>query len=357
MYPALATIEGLRNRVEADFLYVGGYRGIEKQIIPRYGIPLRTLWISGFQRNWTWRNLLFPVKLLVSLVQSWYLLRQFSPHVAIGTGGYVSGPVLWVAARRGIPVLIQEQDLFPGITTRLLARWAKRICLAFEGARQYLKSFEEKIVVTGNPVRQNLRAYRSEDARRLLGLKESFPTVLIFGGSQGARSLNQAILRLLQEWNENIPLQIIWQTGQAHFAAIQKQLNSHFPEVKLFSYLEDMALAYAACDVVVCRAGAITLAELAVVQKPAILVPYPYAAAGHQLHNAEYIANKGAAVVVTEKANWEKELLKQLQRLLQDEAKRQQMARAWKQLQVPDATNRVVEEVLKLLRVEEEKSA
>lgn len=358
VYPAIATMEALRKRVPVEFLYVGGFGGIETRIVPELRIPLKTIWVSGFQRFATWRNLLFPVKLLVSLVHSVFIVASFRPRLAVGTGGYVSGPVLFVAALLGIPVVIQEQDVYPGVTTRLLARFATKICLAYEGARSYLSDFENKIVVTGNPVRQELAVYSPEEAKRKWGFAPDAPVLFVFGGSQGAQSINEAVSRIAGALLEETDVQIIWQTGEKNYNQVIAQGKWDEHRVRIVPYLKEIGLAYSAADLILSRAGAITLAELAVVAKPAILVPFPHAAGQHQLHNAEWIARQGAARVVREGPGWQIELKQVLSDLLKDRASQLRMQEAWRKIATPDASERIATEILKLLnRAETEEAA
>lgn len=349
VYPAMATIEALKKKGDFQFLYVGGKHGIETRIVPRYQIPLKTIWISGFARSLTVKNLTFPVKLLMSLYQSWNIVRKFNPHVAVGTGGYVSGPVLFAAAKRGVPVLIQEQNVYPGVTTRLMAKYARRICLSFADARKYFPQYSEKLVVTGNPVRQDLTAISREAALKSLGLESGKLTLVIFGGSQGARSINTTMINILPELAEKYQLQVIWQTGESQFYAVQEQFRYEGKNIKMMSYIQDMDAAYAAADVVICRAGAITLAELAIVAKPAVLVPYPFAAGNHQEHNSRTIAGAGAALMVAEKEGWEAKLQNAIETLLENPELREQQSNAWKKLALPNAAEVISAEILKLM--------
>lgn len=349
MYPAIATIEALKERGEFEFLFVGGKKGIEMNIVPRYGIAMRSIWISGFQRYFTWRNILFPVKLLLSLIQSWLIVRRFNPAVAVGTGGYVTGPVLYVASKMGIPVLIQEQDVFPGVTTRLLKKQARRICLAFEGAKKYFEDCADKILVTGNPVRSEIRAASRAEAKVKWNLDPDQPVVFVFGGSQGSRAINKALLQILPKLMTETEVQILWQAGEREYqTVIDGDLDER--RVKVFPYIDEMEVAYSAADVIVCRAGAITLAELAMVRKPVILVPYPLAAGKHQEHNARLMEEEGAALMLLEQPGWEEKLYASLTGLLADSSRIVGMAAAWQRLAKPDAAGRVAEEVVRLMQ-------
>ncbi len=349
VYPALATIAALRELGNFEFLYVGGRDGIETRIVPRYNIAMETLWISGFARGLRLKNLLFPVKLLASLWKSRRIIKRFQPHVAVGAGGYVSGPVLYMAAKMKVPVLIEEQDVYPGVTTRLLARYARKICLSFEGTRKHLEKYAGKIVVTGNPVRKELTAMDRRQALAHWGFDPGRLTLFIFGGSQGARSINQAMIKLLPELSRKYPLQVLWQTGESQYETVMKQVESHNTTVKVMAFVQEMGAAYTAADVVVCRAGALTLAELALTAKPAILIPYPHAAANHQEHNSRLMEEAGAALMVREGEGWEQELKIKLQTILDDPELRQKQARAWQRLARPDAAEKISREILELI--------
>ncbi|MCB0292480.1 MAG: undecaprenyldiphospho-muramoylpentapeptide beta-N-acetylglucosaminyltransferase [Calditrichaeota bacterium] len=349
VYPALAIIDGLREKGSFEFLYVGGNGGIETRIVPPREIPLEAIWISGFARSLSLKNLLFPIKLAVSMVQSWQIIRKFRPDVAVGTGGYVSGPVMYVAARRGVPVLIQEQDVYPGITTRLLARYARRICLSFAAAQEHLSPHRAKLTVTGNPVRAGLAGANRVAAREKWQLQADKMTLLIFGGSQGARAINRAMAAILPEILAESELQVLWQTGSSQYQDVCDRYPEPPDTVKIVPYIDDMSEAYAAADLIVSRAGANSLAELAVVGRPAILVPYPYAAGDHQAHNSRMVEAQGAALMVEEGDGWEQKLSEALRRLIADGDLRASQEKAWQALARPQATADIVAEIIKLI--------
>ncbi len=349
IYPALATIEALQKKGEVEILYVGGRGGIENKIVPPAGIPMRNIRISGFQRYFTLKNVLFPIKLLIGLMQSWKIVKKFDPCLAVGTGGYVSGPVLYAAKKAGKPVVIQEQDVYPGVTTRLLAKFADKVFLSYERTAALLELPESRYLVTGNPVRQQLRKGSAEEAKARWHLDSSRPVLFVFGGSQGARSINRAMLKLLPELLDNYELQVIWQTGEKDFKAVKNSLNSDLQTIHLTPYLEDISEAYSVADFVISRAGAITLAELAIVAVPAILVPYPHAAGNHQEKNAVEIERAGAAVVVTEGEGWESNLKTEIENLLTNRELRRKMSTAWQKLARPDAAERIAEEIFKII--------
>ncbi|RMF58495.1 MAG: undecaprenyldiphospho-muramoylpentapeptide beta-N-acetylglucosaminyltransferase [Calditrichaeota bacterium] len=352
IYPALAILEELKKHGEFDFLYVGGKHGIETRIVPEKGIAMETIIVSGFARSFTLKNLLFPVKLLIGLMQSMRIIRRFQPDVALGTGGYVSGPILYVAAQRGVPVLIFDADAYPGVTSRILGRYARRICLGFESARKYFRGMEDKIVFTGNPVRKGLQRNDREALLKKWGLSSERLTLLIFGGSQGARAINQAMLNIYPSLVTALPIQVLWQTGRGEFESVRQQLGEGHEYIKLVPYIEDMSEAYTIADVILCRAGATTLAELAIVAKPTILIPYPYSAGNHQVENAREIMKGGAAFMIEQKGDWEKSLKDALFKLFEDERIRAEQSSAWEKFARPNASGLIAEEILNLIQNE-----
>lgn len=348
IYPALATWQAVQAVSDAEALFVGGKTGMEGDLIPSEGLPFRSITVSGFHRYFTAKNLLFPFKLLAALWQSRKIIKEFGPDVVVGTGGYVSGPVVYVAAKMGIPTLIEEQDSYPGVTTRILARYADVVCLAHADAKQHLSQVKGKVLVTGNPLRLNLRFRSREEALQEWGFSADKPVVLVFGGSSGARALNEAVTRIAPDLIRETRAQILWQSGNKQYEVYQLKPAGKLPGVRLVPYLNDMGLAYSAADVIVSRAGAITLAELALAEKPAVLVPYPSAAGNHQLYNANTVAKGGAAIVVKEGENFTENLRKAVAELLNDPEKRKQMGQAWQQFQKPDAAQSIAKKILEL---------
>lgn len=348
IYPALATIEALQALADWQVLYVGGYRGMENQLVPEAGLDFRKIVVSGFQRYFTLRNLLFPFKLAISLVQSWKLLKKFRPAAVVGTGGYVSGPVVYMAAKMKIPTLIEEQDSFPGVTTRMLARYADVVCLPNADAAGHLRNVKGELLISGNPVRNSLKMIPRQEAREEWGLQDNKPVVLIFGGSLGARSLNEAVAEMAEELFNSFGTQILWQTGRFHFEAYSSAPVSRIPGVKIVPYIQNMGAAYSAADIIISRAGAITLAELSVAQKPTILVPYPYAAANHQEHNARTISQAGAALLVKEGDGFSFRLQQALISILQDRRKAAEMGQHWACLRRDDAAEVIAKKIIQI---------
>jgi UDP-N-acetylglucosamine--N-acetylmuramyl-(pentapeptide) pyrophosphoryl-undecaprenol N-acetylglucosamine transferase len=260
------------------------------------------IWISGFKRTLSAGNLLVPIKLLVALIQSFNLIRRSRAQVVVGTGGYVAGPVVVVAAAMRLPTVIQEQNSYPGVTTRLLAPFVNEVHLTFESSRRFLRR-ARNVRVTGNPTRGKVGTISKSDGRRFFGLDENKRTLLVFGGSWGARSLNRAMRMCFKKFVDE-GIQVVWQTGMEDHEEIRAEVAGHGPAVssvvKVYPFIERMENAYGACDLALCRAGATTLAELTKGGVPSILVPFPYAMADHQTENARTMVEAGAAVLVSD---------------------------------------------------------
>lgn len=315
--------------------------------VPAAGYPIEGLWISGLQRKLTIDNLSFPFKVISSLWKAKKILRRFQPHIAIGTGGYASGPMLKVANSAGIPTLIQEQNSYPGITNKMLAAKASAICVAYSGMERFFP--KEKILLTGNPVRQDILniASKRKDALAFFGLKEGKKTVLAIGGSLGARTINESIAGCLASFSDQ-NIQLIWQTGKGYYAEAKDKVVS-FEEhgIKAFDFIGRMDMAYAAADIIVSRAGASSISELCLVQKPAILIPSPNVAEDHQTKNAMALVEKNAAILIKD-AVARQELSIQLNALLKDEDRQLRLSNELKKLALPDAAIMIAHEAIKL---------
>jgi UDP-N-acetylglucosamine--N-acetylmuramyl-(pentapeptide) pyrophosphoryl-undecaprenol N-acetylglucosamine transferase len=345
LFPALAIAEQLRAlRPEARLLFTGTSDKIEARVVPNEGYSFTPIWISGFQRRWRLANLLVPIKIVVSLVQSFFLMRKFRPSVVIGTGGYIAGPVLLVASLLRIPTVIHESNSFPGVTTKMLARRVNRVITAFAVTKRWL-SRTDNILLLGTPVRRSLGTVTRSEARARFGLDANRPTLLAIGGSLGAASINAALLRVADHLLSR-RVQLIWQTGPAHFAAVRESLGSR-PVGWVGPFIERMEDAYAAADLVLCRAGATTVAELTSLGKPSVLVPYPYAAEDHQTVNARTLADHGAAVVIPD-AELPNRFLIEVLDLLDDNQRLATMGAAARALGRPEAGRRIAEEILQL---------
>jgi UDP-N-acetylglucosamine--N-acetylmuramyl-(pentapeptide) pyrophosphoryl-undecaprenol N-acetylglucosamine transferase len=296
VFPAIAIAEEIRKRKpDAEITFIGTKNKIESRIIPQRGYPFRSIWISGWSRKLRWDSLLFPLKVIVAMIQSYWLMKRIKPDVVVGTGGYVCGPVVRTAVYMGIPTVIQEQNSYPGVTTRVLAPKTDRVHITFDETRKYLKR-TDNVSVSGNPTRNELDAVSREDALEKFKLDPSRPVVLVFGGSLGAATINSAVI-------ESIPVlekhgaQVIWLTGDAHYEVVRRKIGERNGFI-LAPFTDDMAYAYAAATLAICRAGATTISELTRTGVPAIIVPYPYATANHQEFNARTLAEHGAARMI-----------------------------------------------------------
>ncbi len=299
LFPAIAIADELRRRFPlCQIVFVGTKEKIEARVVPQKGYTFRTIWISGFHRNLRISNLLFPFKVIVSLIQSWSIIRSVQPDAVVGTGGYVSGPVVYVATLLKIPTLIHEQNSFPGATTRFLESRVRRVCITFEQSKKYLKK-KDSVVLSGNPTRASLDHVPRNEAYRYFGFdaEGNQKTLLVFGGSLGAATINTAVIHALDSFVQQ-GFRIIWQTGQDDYQRVVTAANKHHSSsLWVQPFIDRMDYAYAASDLIVCRAGATTIAELTRLGKPAILVPYPYAAADHQTENARAMTQAGAAMM------------------------------------------------------------
>lgn len=344
IYPAISIANECKRRwPDCEILFVGARDRMEMEKVPAAGFPIKGLWISGLQRSLSLKNIAFPFKVVKSLIDAGRIINNFKPDIAIGTGGYASGPLLFKANQKGIPTLIQEQNSFPGITNKLLSKKVKRICVASKGLERFFP--KDKMVMTGNPVRQDLLDITSkkQQAIEFFGLDENKKTLLVLGGSLGARRINQLIdensAQLLKD------VQIIWQCGKFYYetykAKEQKQL-----QVKAF--LERMDLAYAAADFIISRSGAGTISELCIVGKPVIFIPSPHVAEDHQTKNAQAIVQENAAVMIKE-SDLEQNFMTLWKGLIQDFQKQETLSKNIKKLALPQATSHIVNEIEQLL--------
>jgi len=314
LYPALAVAQHIRTiKPESEFLFVGTKNKIESRVVPEYGFNFKSIWVSGFTRKLSLGNLLFPVKLFVSVIQSLVINFVFKPRVAVGSGAYVSGPVVWTASVLGAKVILLEQNSYPGITNRMLEKKAEEIHITFEESKKYFRD-ESKLKLTGNPVRINLKLGNKAEAKKKFGLDESKKTLLVIGGSGGARSINQVIADNIKNLVDT-GIQLIWQTGQCYFKNYKNLENE---SVRIFSFISDMSMAYSACDVVLARSGATTIAETAYLALPVIFVPSDNVAANHQYMNAKALKAANAAELIEDK-NLKDEFLPVVNELVSNE--------------------------------------
>ena len=347
IYPAIAIANELKSRFPAcEILFVGAKDKMEMQKVPAAGYKIEGLWISGIQRKLTLDNLKFPFKLMSSLAKSRKIIKDFKPDVVIGTGGFASGAVVKVAQQMNIPTVIQEQNSYPGITNKMLASKANAICVAYDGLDAYFKS--NKIIKTGNPVRQDLLTIdeKRNEAQEFYGLQPDKKTVVILGGSLGARRINQLVEKELPFFKEQ-NVQVIWQCGKFYIDEYKKYHNN--ADVLVYDFIERMDLLFAAADVIVSRAGASSVSELAIVGKPVIFIPSPNVAEDHQTKNAKSITDKNAAILIKESA-LDNQFQEQILRLLTNEQLKETLSKNIKALALPNATKDIVNEISKLVK-------
>jgi UDP-N-acetylglucosamine--N-acetylmuramyl-(pentapeptide) pyrophosphoryl-undecaprenol N-acetylglucosamine transferase len=351
IFPAVAIANELRRRhPEAEILFVGANGRMEMTRVPEAGYKIVGLDISGLQRRLTPQNLLFPVKVFRSVRKAGKLIEEFRPDAVVGVGGYASAPVLLAATSRAIPSLIQEQNSYAGLVNKLLAKRVDRICVAYDGMEKFFP--KDKLVLTGNPVRTEIADGDRAEARRFFGLDPNKKTLLVIGGSLGARTLNQATAAALPRLRA-AGVQLLWQTGKLYFPEAQQQVGPYaVDDLHALEFIQRMDLAYAAADVVVSRAGALSVSELCLTGKACILVPSPNVAEDHQTKNALALVSKGAAVLITDEHAPER-LYDETLRLLADAERQQQLSTRVRELARPDATTAIVNELIKLIKNEE----
>jgi UDP-N-acetylglucosamine--N-acetylmuramyl-(pentapeptide) pyrophosphoryl-undecaprenol N-acetylglucosamine transferase len=345
VFPALAIADEIKKiRPDAEILFAGTKKKIESRVVPQRGYKFSTIWISGFHRSLRPGNLLFPLKIAVSLIQSFFLIKKFSPDAVVGTGGYVCGPVLYVASLMGLPVVVHESNSYPGVTTRMLSTRAAKIFIAFDAARRKLKR-QDNIELVGTPTRGELGTVSRTAGIERFQLETGKTTVLVVGGSLGASSLNRAVKSCAEEIAAR-GVQFIWQTGRTDAALAETMKGKGIGWIGPF--IDAVEYAYAAADIVVCRAGATTLAEITRLGKTALLVPYPFAAADHQTFNANTLAESGAAVMVKDSELPEK-FLPALNGLLKDEALRKKIGDACRSFGRPNAGAEIARGIVSLI--------
>ncbi len=349
IFPAVAIANEFRDRhPDAQILFVGAKGKMEMTRVPEAGYKIIGLWISGLQRKFTWSNFLFPFKLIVSYVYAMRIIKKFKPHAVVGTGGYASGPIMLAATRFGIPSVIQEQNSFAGLANKQVANKVSKVCVAYEGMDKYFPS--EKVVLTGNPVRKDILSINQKREKALghFGFTSHKRTLLIIGGSLGAKSINESIILGIEKLLD-AQIQIIWQTGKGYFDAYKAKLTKYdLRNMRVQDFVREMDLAYAAADVVISRSGALAVSEICIAGKPVILVPSPNVAEDHQTKNAKALADRSAALVVLDKDATVK-LVDEALKLLFDKQRAQKLSENISSMAKPEATIQIVNEIEKLL--------
>lgn len=349
VFPAISIANALKSiDPDIDILFVGAKGKLEMEKIPEAGYSVIGLPVTGFPRKISIKSLTFFYSLLISMIKARKIIKSFRPDVVIGVGGYASGPIVKAASRSGIPVVLQEQNSYAGITNRLLASRAQKVFVAYEGMGKYFPS--EKIIFAGNPVRKDIinSSQKREKGLKHFGLKEKYPVVLVLGGSLGAGSINNAVKKNIGMIC--VDIQLIWQSGKIYFPECSEALKgSERKNVVLLEFIKEMDLAYACADIIISRAGAGTISELALTGKPVILIPSPNVAEDHQSRNAMALVEKNAAIMIKD-SEAENKLADTINDLVQDEERRKILSRNIEKLAIPDAAERIAEEILKLFK-------
>lgn len=355
IYPAITIARAIADIEPTEFLYVGSKIGLENTLIPNEGIPFVTIDVRGLERKISFRNLVTLGKTAGSLIKAEHIIHKFKPDVVIGTGGFVCGPVLLAASLSGIPTLVQEQNVIPGVTNTILSRFVKCVALGYEEAAERFKR-KDILVYTGNPVRKDILTGTKDHGRALLGLDPDKFTLLVAGGSRGARSINNAMIEVHRYFRDSKDIQILHVTGDHEYDRVVGQLEGidgkgrYGEGSHIIPYLHHMPEALAAADLAVYRAGAVGLAELTVRGLPAILIPYPYAAEDHQRYNAQALVMCGAAKMILDKMLTGRELLEESVHLKNDPEALKRMAQASKSKGRPQAAHDIAELALSIAK-------
>lgn len=347
LFPAIAVADKIKMlKPEAEILFVGSRNKIEGTVIPKLGYKFKSIWIKGFARRFDLENILFPLKLFVSLLQSLIINLKFKPNVAIGSGGYAAGPAIYGSHLVGTKILLLEQNSFPGVTTRLLEKYANEIHISFKSSQKHFKN-HDKLKLSGNPVRENLKLENKNGALKSFGLHTDKKTLLVIGGSLGAGSINKAVADSLEEFKKN-NIQIIWQTGSNYFDTYKKFETK---SVIVKAFIENMNVAYSACDLLLARAGATTIAEISVLGIPVILVPSPNVAENHQYFNAKSLCDDNAAVLIEDK-NLKPELIQTVKKIIFNDDKLNELKKNSLRFGRPEAAMVIAESALKFAEQE-----
>ncbi|MBN1154623.1 undecaprenyldiphospho-muramoylpentapeptide beta-N-acetylglucosaminyltransferase [candidate division KSB1 bacterium] len=350
LYPALALAKEVETRFRnAEFLFIGTEHGLESKVVPASGYKIEFIEIQGIRRTMTLTNLKIPFLIVKSLFKCRRILGRFKPHLVIGTGGYVSWPMLFSAALSGYATIIQEQNSYPGVSTRFLSRYVDQVHLSFDESVKYIKD-KTKVHLSGNPIRSSLNRVDRKTAAADFDLLPEVKTLLIFGGSQGAHSINMAMLNLVPDLMNLTKWQILWATGENDYAPISESCDEFRHRIRVKPYISNMESAYALTDLVVSRAGATTLAELQQCELAALLIPYPYAAAGHQETNARALVAKGAAEMVLDNELTDVNFVNTMINLMNDDGRRRLLGQQMGKLARPDAAKNIIDKALELIK-------
>ena len=343
LYPAIAIAQRIKElQPNSEILFVGTKNKIESRVVPKLGFRFKSITISGFNRQLSIKNILFPFKLIIGMVQALFINIKFKPQVAIGTGAYVSGPAIWGATFMGAKGVLLEQNSFPGITNRLLEKRAQKIFLSFEESKEHFRD-PSKLNVSGNPIRVNITLSNKEEAKKSFGLDSTKKVLVIIGGSLGAKSINEAMKNNIEKLT-SLGIEVLWQTGELYFDTYSSIENN---SVKIVKYFDDVAKAYSAADLLIARAGATTIAEVAQIGIPVVFVPSPNVAANHQYKNAKVLVDADAAELI-EDSDFNETIVDAVEKLIHDSEKLNNLKISIQKFAKPNAINTISNEIIKM---------
>ncbi|WP_341664035.1 undecaprenyldiphospho-muramoylpentapeptide beta-N-acetylglucosaminyltransferase [Blattabacterium cuenoti] len=348
IYTGIAIANALKKKIpKIEILFIGSKNHMEMREIPKWGFSIEKICISGGKNKFfSLSGFVVSIQLIYSLFLANKIMKRFSPNIVIGTGGFVSFPTLYAAKKNKIPILIQEQNSFPGLTNRIFSRYANKICIAYEQAQKFFP--QKKTIITGNPVRSEILHLPSKEKACIhLGLNIKKPIILSIGGSQGSNSMNNAWIKGLKRIIE-LDMQLIWQVGKLDFYKITKNQMSHHSNILFMEFIENIPVCYAAADIIVSRAGALTISEICLIGKPYILIPFPWSSNDHQNQNAKILEEKKAALIIKNE-EIEKKLVNSVIKLVNDSSMKKKMSRNLLKLGKPKATNDIVNEILQII--------
>ncbi len=356
IYPAIAIADKIKEmQSDAQILFVGTSRGLETELVPKNGYPLEFVTVSGFNRRNPLKNIQTAKDLLKGMKEADKIIEDFKPDVVVGTGGYVCGPVVRSAKKHGIPCFIHEQNAFPGMTNKILQNYVDKVFISFDAAAEYFKK-KDKLLLTGNPVRKQFFEADYNECRRKLGIEDDRFVLLCFGGSRGAERINEAMLRVLENYSGSNEIEIYFVTGRVHFDEIMEKTSCIVgglgSNIHVLPYIDNMDVYLAACDLVISRAGALTVSEITVCGKPSIMIPSPYVTGNHQYFNAKAVADVGGAILTEEKYLTNEVLLGDIETMLRNPEKRKKMGLDATKAAPGNATEIIYNEIMKVLKNE-----
>lgn len=353
IYPAIAIAGKIKDEIKnVQILFVGTEKGLESQLVPKAGYQLKTITVRGFKRSLSLDTVKSVRDLFLGLSEAKKIIRDFKPDLVIGTGGYVCGPVVFVASLLNIKTIIHEQNVIPGVTNKILSKFVRKILVSFEESKEHFHN-SRKIVVTGNPIRKEFIDVNRKECRKALGVDDDALVVMAFGGSRGAKKINETMVEVLQKINGRKDIHFIHVTGKEHYESVLNEFKEKGikigKNIQIKEYVHDMPKLMGACDLVICRSGAITLAEVTAMGLPTILIPSPYVTNNHQEHNAKVLEKEGAAILLKEKELSRENIIELISLLSSDRSKLKNMATKSKILSKPNATDMIYTSILKTI--------